>query len=111
MNKDLLKLDMEVSKKIFNQEVTSPEPYTTSIAASFKLIDWLSSQKRAVILQNDTHELNKVWYVRNFDIDSENEEIMSRGWHWKSQALETEASTLPLAIVQFVLEARSKGFV
>lgn len=82
-----------------------------TIQAAFQLIEDLAAKGKAVILQNDTHESNKVWYVRNFDVDMNFDwPLMSRGWS-ADQEIEVEADNLPDAIVNFLAEAKRKGYL
>lgn len=82
-----------------------------SIEAAFKLIQDMQDIGKAIILQNDAHETNKVWYVRNYDYDTNHDwPLMSRGWT-PDQEMETEADNLPDAIVNFVSEAKRKGYL
>lgn len=85
--------------------------YSSTIRHSYELIEWLAQQGKAVIMQNDTHEVNKVWYVRNFDIDTlSGISMMSRGWK-PHEEIETEADTLPEAICLFIIEAKENGYI
>lgn len=85
--------------------------FSTDIKHAFRLIEGLEGMGRAVILQNDTHEANQVWYVRNFDIDTlSGISMMSRGWK-PHEEIETEAKTLQEAIVLFMIEAKELGYI
>lgn len=82
-----------------------------SIEAAFKLIQDMQDMGKAIILQNDAHETNKVWYVRNYDYDINLDwPLMSRGWG-QNEDIEVEADNLPDAIVNFVSEAKRKGYL
>lgn len=78
--------------------------FSTRIEYAMELINLLASQGKAVIMQNDTHELCKSWFVFNSDVYG----LMSRGWE-KDQHVEGEGETAAEAICNFVLEASDAG--
>lgn len=85
--------------------------FSRNIQDAFTLIEFLESKGLAVIMQNDTHESNKVWYVRNWDLDTlSGISMMSRGWK-PHEEIETEAPTLPEAITMFLIKARELGYL